>query len=312
MQVIGLFSSIAGVFGAASKKKAAGKAADAQIAAAQKGIDTISANNTATQANFQPYLSTGSSANSAIVDLLGLGGTAAQTAAQPQPLTTPNYAAYVQNNPDLLAEYQRDSGGMTPDQWGERHWQKFGQSENRPYTPTTNPQAAASQPTGDPISGQQAQQTAIDQLKASPLFQSLFRTGQETIDQNASATGGLRGGNVQNSLANFGSDTLAKVIQQQLQNLGSLSSQGLTAAGTAGGLSANASNGIAGLFGDQGQAQAGGIIGKANANQEMYKSIADGAGQLFGTITPPAGAGGASGAGGSGGGGIMSTLAKLF
>lgn len=309
---MGIFSSIAGIVGAVGKKKAVGKAADAQIAAAQQGINAIGANNDRTQANFQPYLSTGSSATSAIADLLGLGGTAGQQAAQPQPLTTPNYAAYVQNNPDLAAEYQRDSEGMTPDQWGQRHWEKFGQTENRPYTPTTNPQAVA-QPTGDPISGQQAQQSAIDQLKASPLFQSLFRTGEEATLQNASATGGLRGGNVQNSLANFGSDTLAKVIQQQLQNLGSLSGQGLNAATSAGGLSANATNGIAGLFGDQGQARAGGIIGKSNANQQMYNSIADGAGQIAGAFMPVPGAGGAGGAGASGGGGgIMSSLAKLF
>lgn len=289
MHVIGLFSSIAGIVGAAGKKKAVGKAADAQVAAAQQGIDAISANNAATQANFQPYIGAGTSALGAQEDLLGLGGDTGG----------PNWDAYLQENPDVAAYAQQAvAQGLfkTPQEAAQSHYTQYGQAEGR-----TLPGA-----TGQ--SGADAQQSAIDQLKASPLFQSLFRTGQETIDQNASATGGLRGGNVQNSLANFGSDTLAKVIQQQLSNLGGLSSQGLQATGQAGQLSANATNGIASLFGDQGQARAGGIIGKANANTDMYNSIAQGAGQIAGAFMPVPGAGGAGG----GGGGIAATLSKLF
>lgn len=304
---MGLFSSITGgvlgLLGGDSKAKAAKQGAAAQTAALQQGIDTISAQNSATQANFQPYLSTGASATSAIADLLGLGGTAAhQAATQPQALTTPNYAAYVQNNPDLLALYQSGQGqarGKTMEQFGQEHWQNYGQGENRPFTPTTNPQATAPQATGDPISGQQAQQSAIDQLKASPLFQSLFRTGQEAIDQNASATGGLRGGNVQSSLANFGSDTLAKVIQQQLSNLGGLSGQGLSAAGTSGQLGASAAGSVANLFGAQGQAQAGGILNASAAKAGGLGSLINGIGDVGKTLT-------------SGQGGILGSIGKIL
>jgi hypothetical protein len=60
--------------------------------------------------------------------------------------------------------------------------------------------------------GAAQQQSAIDALKASPFYQSLFRTGEETELQDAAATGGVRGGNTQRSLADFGSDTLMKTI----------------------------------------------------------------------------------------------------
>jgi hypothetical protein len=60
---------------------------------------------------------------------------------------------------------------------------------------------------------------AIAALKASPLFTSLFNTGQEATLQNASATGGIRGGNTEGALYELGQGTLAQVIQQQISNL---------------------------------------------------------------------------------------------
>lgn len=152
------------------------------------------------------------------------------------------------------------------------------------------------------LNGGGAQGGAIDALKNSPLFASLFGTGQEAILANASATGGLRGGNVQRSLADFGSDTLARVIQNQLQNLGGLSTQGLEAAQSGGNArlgvgqinSGNAAN-IGNLFGAQGQAKAGGILGKANAENAQFGSILDAIGSVAGAFLPTGGLGGTIG-----------------
>lgn len=106
------------------------------------------------------------------------------------------------------------------------------------------------------LGGNDAQQAAIDALKASPGFQSLFNQGSDTILQNGAATGGLRGGNMQNSLANFGANTLATTIQQQLANLGGLVQTGAGATGQLGGLSQAYS-------GQQAQTQS--MLGNANA-----------------------------------------------
>lgn len=56
------------------------------------------------------------------------------------------------------------------------------------------------------INGDPAQQTALDRLKASPMYKSLFRTGEEAVLQNAAATGGIRGGNTRSG----GLPTLAR------------------------------------------------------------------------------------------------------
>lgn len=144
------------------------------------------------------------------------------------------------------------------------------------------------------LNGADAQGSIIDQLKASPLFQSLFRTGQDTILNNASATGGLRGGNVQSSLANFGSDTLAQVIQQQLQNLSPLATQGLNATEFGGNLGASTAGQIAGLDTASGQSNAGAILGKTAVTNNMFDQIQK---TIQQAVMAGAGGGGAGGAG---------------
>lgn len=119
------------------------------------------------------------------------------------------------------------------------------------------------------INGAGAQQGAISSLQASPLYQSLFNNGQETLLANASATGGLRGGNTQGALANFGRDTLAGVIQNQLANLGGVSQQGQNAAAQVGSFGAGAAGNISGLLQSQGQAQAGAALAGGAANASL-------------------------------------------
>lgn len=114
------------------------------------------------------------------------------------------------------------------------------------------------------LNGAASQQSSITGLQGSPLFQSLFRQGNNTILADAAATGGLRGGNTENSLANFGSDLLAKVIQQQIGNLTGLSNSGLSAANSAGAYGGDSAVSIANLLGQRGAAQAGGAMANGN------------------------------------------------
>ncbi|KKC25846.1 hypothetical protein WP12_12320 [Sphingomonas sp. SRS2] len=120
--------------------------------------------------------------------------------------------------------------------------------------------------------GAAAQGASIEALKSSPLFQSLFGTGEEAILQNAAATGALRGGNTQRSLADFGSDTLAKVIQDRLSQLTGVAAGGQSSAASVGGFGQNASSSIADLLGQQGAARAGGILAKGNQQSAGIQS----------------------------------------
>lgn len=126
------------------------------------------------------------------------------------------------------------------------------------------------------LRGPQAQRAMISNLEASPEYQALARQGEEAILQRASATGGLRGGNVQAALAQFRPAMLQQLIDQQYQRLGGfagtglqttsqLASMGQSAAAQQGQFGANAASNIGNLLAQQGQAQALGTVGMARS-----------------------------------------------
>lgn len=147
------------------------------------------------------------------------------------------------------------------------------------------------------LNGADAQQGAITALQGSPLYQSLDRIGTEGLLQNASATGGLRGGNTESSLYNNRSDLLAKIIQQQFANLGGISGTGNQTAGLLGQLGQNNAQAIGQLQVGAGNAQAGNYLAAGNANANTFNQLGaslGGLGGLLGSSGIFGGSGGAS------------------
>src|SRR5688572_8139084 len=65
------------------------------------------------------------------------------------------------------------------------------------------------------LNGAEAQRLAIQGIQGNPQFQALVSQGENSILQNASATGGLRGGNTQAALAQFSPAMLSAAINDQ-------------------------------------------------------------------------------------------------
>jgi len=158
--------------------------------------------------------------------------------------------------------------------------------------------------------GPERQAQAIAKIEQGAGYQQSVQAGEEAILQRASATGGLRGGNVQAALGQFRPALLQQAIESQYSRLGGLtalggttaqnlatSGQGATefltragqaaAAGTAAGGERSATaignlygaqgqagqlsaTNIANLLGQQGQARAGGEIGEAKAYSQLF------------------------------------------
>lgn len=76
------------------------------------------------------------------------------------------------------------------------------------------------------LAGPEAQQAFVTQQEQSPFFQALAGQGEDAIRQNASATGGLRGGNIQGALAQFRPQLLNQFIEQQYGRLGGMTQLG--------------------------------------------------------------------------------------
>lgn len=141
---------------------------------------------------------------------------------------------------------------------------------------------------GLPVNGKATDPTqSIAALKGSPIYQALFNNGVDTTLANASATGGLRGGNTQDALARVGTDTLAKVYQDRVSNLSGVSGLGLQALTGLEGLGAANAESVASLFGKQGDVTAGGILQRSAINNQMLNTIASEAGKIANTIKLP-------------------------
>lgn len=276
---MGLFGSIIGgvtsILGGNSQKKAADASAKAQTQMASQAIAEQRRQYDTSRQDFSPYLNAGTAALQQINDLLGIS--------TPGSVGPTDWAAYVQANPDAAANWAKIRGtkddrfGGDVNAFGEFHYQKDG--SRRDLTPF---QAVTEAHQAD-------QQGAINRLMEEPLYGSLVRNGENALLQNASATGGLRGGNTQGALANFRADTLAQVIQQQLANLGGLASGGQGAAGSLGTLGANAATNIGNSMTQQGQALAGAALAKGGITAGQYKAGGEALDGILSSIFSPGG-----------------------
>lgn len=247
--------AVGSVLGGVLGGKGASAAAKAQAKAQQKALSQQAGQFAVTQGNVQPWITAGKTDLGGIQDLLGFGGSSGlQTGASPADqvkFLTSNTTGKSHNqimqwlaaNPSASPDSQLAAISALADPNERARWQEYANAS--PYSPG-----------GTAVSAGDAQQHAIDALKASPAFTSLYNTGSDTILQNAAATGGLRGGNTNNSLANFGSSLLASVIQQQLSNLGTVSGQGAQAGLGLGQISQNNANAQSTLYGQLGNANA--------------------------------------------------------
>jgi hypothetical protein len=141
--------------------------------------------------------------------------------------------------------------------------------------------------------GPEAQQQAIAQIEQGGGFQAQVRQGEEALLQRASATGGLRGGNIQAALAQFRPQMLQQEIEAQYGRLGGMTALGQTttqniaqlgqasAAGqSAAGLQTGAD--IAGLLGIQGAARAGSRLQQGAAASNVLNLPSQFLGQQYG------------------------------
>lgn len=134
------------------------------------------------------------------------------------------------------------------------------------------------------LRGAGEQQSAIQGIEQGAQFQELARQGEQGILQNASATGGLRGGNVQAALSQFRPALLNQLIESQYGKLAGLTSMGGTAAQNLLGMGQEAATGLASaqqqtganignFLTQRGAAQAGGILGSGKAYAGLYQNL---------------------------------------
>jgi len=147
------------------------------------------------------------------------------------------------------------------------------------------------------IQGPDAQQAAYAMVESDPAYTYQMQKAEEAMTQNAAATGGVRGGNVQGALAEFRPAFLSNAINQRFNQLAPIASRGANVSqyitGTGGNAAQNLYSGaqsatgqkasmglsaitqqpmgtpgttpVANMIAQQGAIRAGGEMGQANA-----------------------------------------------
>ena len=121
--------------------------------------------------------------------------------------------------------------------------------------------------------GAQAQQQAFNQFNLSPGQQFIRDRAQKNLLRNASAIGGLGGGNVRSALVQQGAGFAQQDFNNQFSRLGQLAGQGQAATTSLGQFGVQAAGqkqqGIVGA----GQARASGILGSQQAATQNQQNL---------------------------------------
>jgi hypothetical protein len=141
------------------------------------------------------------------------------------------------------------------------------------------------------LGGPEAQAAAISALESGESFQAKVRQGEEAILQGASATGGLRGGNIQGALGQFRPAMLQAEIDRQYGRLAGLTTLGQQSAAGVGTAGIQTGARISALEGDIGSAQAGGELASGKALSGVFNLPSQFLGLQYGYAGSPGGAG---------------------
>jgi hypothetical protein len=132
------------------------------------------------------------------------------------------------------------------------------------------------------LRGPEEERAAIERIQGGIGFQESVRQGEEALLQRASATGGLRGGNVQAALAQFRPQLLNQAIEEQYGRLGGMTTLGQRSAAGVGAAGMETGTNVANLLGQQGAALAGGELGEARAYGQVLNLPAQFLGMQYG------------------------------
>lgn len=277
------------VIGGVVASSSASKAAKAQTQAADAAAAEQRAARDALQAQLAPYSAVGIPALQAQMNLLGLG------------TKTTDWGAYARSNPALMRAFEAQRvapPAATFGAIGQPNMRLTGFNwlgEPTFETPETMQFGAVQQPggiqsleefaqkyyqdtgmgAGDDISKFiiDPQQQAINEIEQGAAFKALAQQGENAILANASATGGLRGGNVQGALAQFRPALLNQFIEQQYNRLGNMAKIGQASAAGVGAAGQEAATNIGNALTAAGQAQAGSALAQGNAINQALGTV---------------------------------------
>ncbi len=270
------------VAGGLIQSSAAKKAAKKAEATAQNNNALLADINRQNQTNYGGYTARGDAAGGAINALLGVGGGGGGSTSAGQPGGgMPNYAAYVQANPNLLAAYNAQTGiarGRSMEDFGRLHYQQSGQAEGR-QLPGSEPATAQDSQATDP----NAQANAFKNFTDSTGYQFALKSGSDAVNQNKAAAGLLKSGSALKALQDRGTQVGNSYFGNYLNALQTQQNAGLAGAGGIANSGSQYGAGVTGNNDSAASASNAATIQGANTWTNALQNIAGAAGKALGS-----------------------------
>lgn len=272
-----------GLLSASAQKKAANKAADTSLQTAQANNALAREFRTANQANFQPWLNSGTHANS-LIDSFLYGPSQAAPAASPQlaPQTNPGFqASQAGAFGDPAAAV---AGGFSPHTQNRRIGPiaGFGGDMNammRPRTQAAQPPQAA-QPAQNPLAPQSGFQAFVN----SPYYQFGQNEGMRALNTGLASHGMIESGDAMKAAIRYGQDYgYSQGLMPFINLAGQQSDRGIQGASAIAGVGQNALASMTANNNMAGNVAANAQLARGAANAGMYSTIGGALGTLAGT-----------------------------
>ena len=252
----GAIAGVGSVASAAIGSSAASKAANASAQAADKSAQVQKDIYNQNAATLSPYVQAGIPATGQINALLGL---------------TPNqtdWAAYVQNQPEVLNYYNQNvaGNGQTLADFGQMHYNTWGKQNGIDLTPyTTNP----------------AQQ-AFDQYRNSTGYDFRVKQGMDAVNSGYAGRGAIKSGAALKAVNDYGQGMASQEFGNYLNALGNQQALGMSAGSALTGVGQNYANSLGNIYQQNGANQANAALTKASAISGGINGLANITGSILG------------------------------
>lgn len=265
LAAIGIGLAGAGAVASSSaQKSAANKAASASNYAADQSAAVLRENYDKSAQALAPWQNSGLAANNQINALLGLGGSAGMPATLATP-GTPNYAGYVQANPDLVNDFNKVAGRYGNDMatYGQYHWNRYGQFEPGRSLPTAG--GSQGMPGAPQQTSTEAARAAFDQFRNSTGYQFRLGQGMDAVNSGYAGAGTVKSGAAMKAINDYGQNMASGEFANYMGMLGNQQALGANAASAQAGVSQNMGNSLANIAMQKGDNAANAALAKGSS-----------------------------------------------
>lgn len=197
-------------------------------------------------------------------------------------------AAYLQDNPDVAAEVQRqinnprsDWYGLSPEQAAQRHYETFGRNEGRTFAPPQQAPTPTSQAQTPAAPSGTGGDSRFSNFYASPDYAFRVREGSNAISNNAAARGLLDSGATGKALIDYGQQQGSAEFSNWYNRLAQAAGIGQAATVQSGGALSNQG----GIIQNAAQNQASSYLARAQNSSNLIGSLAGIGSGLIGNIS---------------------------